>query len=105
MAINSRLLTCKVKIGYALYYVKLTLRVGPYFQVLALPKSFQILTIMIQLYSNYYQERCIIFYSYKSYKQISLKQDNNNYIKQDKSIKLLRADCYKQAVTHIQKSR
>jgi hypothetical protein len=36
MAINIRLLACKAELGYALYYVKPTLRVDPYFQVLAL---------------------------------------------------------------------
>jgi hypothetical protein len=56
----------------ALYYAKLMLRVIPYFQVLALFKSFPFLTFMIHLYSNHYQERCILFYSYKSCKQLSL---------------------------------
>jgi hypothetical protein len=36
MAINTRLLTCKVELGEALYYAKPALRVDPYFQVLAL---------------------------------------------------------------------
>jgi hypothetical protein len=36
MAINSRLLICKVEIGEALYYAKFALKVDPYFQVLAL---------------------------------------------------------------------
>jgi hypothetical protein len=36
MAIYSRLLICMAKIGEALYYAKLTLKVGPYFYVLAL---------------------------------------------------------------------
>jgi hypothetical protein len=38
MVINSRLLACKAEIGEALYYVKLMLRVDPYFQLLALLK-------------------------------------------------------------------
>jgi hypothetical protein len=38
MAINSRLLIRKTKIGEALYYVKPALKVDPYFQVLALIK-------------------------------------------------------------------
>jgi hypothetical protein len=78
---------------------------GPFFQVLALVKSFPLLTFMIQLYSNHYQERCILFYSYKSCKQLSLKQDNSSYIKQVELIKLLRDDCHKQVVTHIRESR
>jgi hypothetical protein len=42
------------RIGEALYYVKLVLRVDPYFQVLALLKLFQLLALMNQLYLNYY---------------------------------------------------
>jgi hypothetical protein len=38
-------------------------------------------------------------------KAIKSKQDNNSYIKQVKSIKLLHDDCHKQAVTHIRESR
>jgi hypothetical protein len=42
------------RIGEALYYVKLVLRVDPYFQVLALLKLFPLLALMNQLYSNHY---------------------------------------------------
>jgi hypothetical protein len=38
MAINSQLLICKAELGEALYYAKPTLKVDPYFQVLALLK-------------------------------------------------------------------
>jgi hypothetical protein len=41
VVINSRFLVCKASWGKALYYTKLVLRVSPYFQVLALFKSFQ----------------------------------------------------------------
>jgi hypothetical protein len=44
MAISSRLLAYKAEIGQALYYAKPVLRVDHYFQVLALIKSFQVLT-------------------------------------------------------------
>jgi hypothetical protein len=41
VAINSQLLVCKASKGRALYYDKPALRVSPYFQVLALFKSFR----------------------------------------------------------------
>jgi hypothetical protein len=46
-------------IGEALYYTKPALRVGPYFQVLALLKLFPKLTLKIQLYSNHYNEKLL----------------------------------------------
>jgi hypothetical protein len=45
-AINSRLLICKAEIGEALYYTKLTLRVDPYFHVLALIKLLPLLVFL-----------------------------------------------------------
>jgi hypothetical protein len=42
------------RIGEALYYDKLTLRVDPYFQVLSLLKLFSLHALMNQLYSNHY---------------------------------------------------
>jgi hypothetical protein len=44
----------KTEIGQAIYYVKLTLRVDPYFQALALLKLMSLLTFINQLYSNHY---------------------------------------------------
>jgi hypothetical protein len=41
VVINSRFLVCKASWGKTLYYTKLALRVSPYFQVLAIFKSFQ----------------------------------------------------------------
>jgi hypothetical protein len=55
MAINSQLLACKVELGQALYYTKLTLRVNPYFQVLALLKLMPLLAFINQLYSNHFK--------------------------------------------------
>jgi hypothetical protein len=52
--------------------------VSPYFYVLALFNSFQILTLKIQLYSNHFQERCFLFYSYKRCKQLSLSITTTN---------------------------
>jgi hypothetical protein len=48
---NNRLIASKAEIGQALYYAKLTLRVGPYIQVLALLKIFPLLAFINQLYS------------------------------------------------------
>jgi hypothetical protein len=53
VAINSRLLICKVELREALYYAKHTLKVDPYFQVLALNKLLPLLTFINQLYSNH----------------------------------------------------
>jgi hypothetical protein len=54
MAKNSRLPACKAEIGEALYYVKLALRVDPYFQVLALLKLMALLAFVNQLYSKHF---------------------------------------------------
>jgi hypothetical protein len=56
MAINSRLLACKAELAQALYYAKPMLRVGPYFQVLALAQLIPLLTFTNQLYSNHYNK-------------------------------------------------
>jgi hypothetical protein len=55
VVINSRLLACKTEIGQALYYVKPTLKVDPYFQVLALLKIMSLLVFINQLYSKSFQ--------------------------------------------------
>jgi hypothetical protein len=55
MVINNRLLACKAELGQALYYAKLTLRVNPYFQVLALLKLMTLLAFINQLYSNHFK--------------------------------------------------
>jgi hypothetical protein len=47
MAINSRLLACKVEKDKLYNYAKLTLKVDPYFQVLALIKLLPFLTFLI----------------------------------------------------------
>jgi hypothetical protein len=49
MVINSRLLVCNAEIGEALYYDKPTLRIDPYFQVLALNKLMTFLTFLSRL--------------------------------------------------------
>jgi hypothetical protein len=58
VAINSWLIACKGWIGEALYYAKLTLRVDPYFHVLALLNRFPLLSFINQLYSNHYTKSC-----------------------------------------------
>jgi hypothetical protein len=58
VAINSRLLACEAELGQALYYIKLTLRVSPYIQVLALLNIFPLLVFITQLYSNHYTKSC-----------------------------------------------
>jgi hypothetical protein len=85
MATNSQLLACKAEIGQDLYYVKPTLRVSPYFQVLALLNSFKkkIQPTLIK------QELQAIKY---------IKQYNSNYIKLIKCVNLLRDDYHKHAV-------
>jgi hypothetical protein len=55
VAINSGLLECKAEIGEALYYVKLALRVDPYFQVLALLKLNAITSLQIPALSKSFQ--------------------------------------------------
>jgi hypothetical protein len=47
-------------IGEALYYAKSTLRVSPYFQVLALLQSFALLTFRVQLYLNHYNYKLLL---------------------------------------------
>jgi hypothetical protein len=71
--------------GKALYYVKPALRVSPYFQVLALFKSFR--------------RRLHLLYSNKSCKQLSVV--SNTHQLQKSSLNLLSClcdDCHKQAV-------
>jgi hypothetical protein len=58
VAINSRLLACKGRIGEALYYAKPTLRVDPYIHILDLLNIFPLLAFINQLYSNHYTKSC-----------------------------------------------
>jgi hypothetical protein len=60
VAINSQLLACKAEIGEALYYVKLALRVDPYFHVLALLKLMTLLAFVNQLHSNHFNYQQLI---------------------------------------------
>jgi hypothetical protein len=54
MAINSRLLACKAEIGQALYYVKLALRVDPYFHVFSSNQADANTGSQNPLYSNHF---------------------------------------------------
>jgi hypothetical protein len=85
-------------IGEALYYAKPMLRVSPYFFNFS---SIQIISL------SYFHEPAIFkslpgemhpILLIQELQAIKFQQDNINYIKQVKSIKLLRDDCHKQAV-------
>jgi hypothetical protein len=53
VTINSRHLACKAEKDKLYNCVKPTLRVSPYFQVLALIKTYPFFTFLNQLYSNH----------------------------------------------------
>jgi hypothetical protein len=54
VSINSRLLACKAERDKLYNRAKPTLRVSPYFQILALIKICPFLTFLNQLYSNHF---------------------------------------------------
>jgi hypothetical protein len=92
MAINSRLLVCKTSRGRALYYVKPALRVSPYFQILALFKTFQRKVHPTLIIQELWTIKCI-------------KQYNNNTIELIKFVKLATWWLPQTSDTHIRELR
>jgi hypothetical protein len=92
MAINSRLLVCKTSSGRALYYAKPTLRGNPYFQILALFKTFQWKVHHILIIQELQTIKCI-------------KQHNNSTVKLIKFVKLATWWLPQTRDAHIRESR